>query len=360
MKKILLTVNNNKLSGIEMFTLLLAVYLDKSKYKVEVGVPVYGSYCEILKEKKIDFFIFENKITGGFTFSGFKYLLKKIKKEKYDIIHAQAGIAPCVIGKLMGVNLLIEHKHGLDFTSEQIDGMNRFRLFYQRIKKYFVDRTLTGCEADRQVLINRYNYNDVKVKVLYNGIENVKSETPKLPNVKFTIGTIGRLTFQKGQEYFIEMAKILKDRGFDFDYHIYGEGEKEKEYKELILKYELTENVLLKGYTKNISETLNSFDLFVLPSRYEGIPYVVLEAMKESVPVLATDVGGMNEVIKNKLNGVLVKKECAEELAEETIAIYKSVEFRNSIIQNARKDFEEKYTIEKTIKTIESVYSQIK
>jgi glycosyltransferase involved in cell wall biosynthesis len=156
------------------------------------------------------------------------------------------------------------------------------------------------------------------------------------------------------------MAKILKDRGFDFDYHIYGEGEKEKEYKELILKYELTENVLLKGYTKNISETLNSFDLFVLPSRYEGIPYVVLEAMKESVPVLATDVGGMNEVIKNKLNGVLVKKECAEELAEETIAIYKSVEFRNSIIQNARKDFEEKYTIEKTIKTIESVYSQIK
>lgn len=62
MKKLLLTVNNNRLSGIEKFTLLLAERLDKEKYKVEIGIPTYGSYCKLLEEKNIDYFIFNNKI----------------------------------------------------------------------------------------------------------------------------------------------------------------------------------------------------------------------------------------------------------------------------------------------------------
>ena len=130
MKKVLLTVNNNRLSGIEKYTLLLAQYLDKDKYKVEIGIPTFGSFCNILEEKNIDYFIFDNKVNGRYTLSGIRFLFKKIFKEKYDIIHAQAGIAPCVIGKLIGTKLLVEHKHGLDFTAEQITRIERIRNVY--------------------------------------------------------------------------------------------------------------------------------------------------------------------------------------------------------------------------------------
>ena len=280
MKKVLLTINNNRLSGIEKFTLLLAKYLDKNKYNVEIGIPTYGPVCGLLDQNNIDYFIFNNKINGKHTLSGIVYLFTHINKNKYDIIHAQAGIAPCLIGKILGTKLIFEHKHGLDFTSEQIDNMNIVKLSYERLKKYLVNKTFTGCKADKSILLKRFKYKSENVDVIYNGIETDKLNTVIKKNDKFTVGTIGRLTFQKGQEYLIEAAKILTSKGFDFEFHIFGEGEKLEEYRYLIKEYNLCNNVFLKGYTHNISETMNTFDIFVLPSRYEGIPFVILEAMK--------------------------------------------------------------------------------
>ena len=145
--------------------------------------------------------------------------------------------------------------------------------------------------------------------------------------------------------------------GYDFEYHIYGEGEKYNEYDVLIKKYGLGKNILLKGYSNDIQETMNSFDLFVLPSRYEGIPYVILEAMKASVPIITTDVGGINEVIKNMINGILINNGNAKELAEKILLLYDSKPLRMKLSENAEIDFREKYTVEKTIESIESVYS---
>jgi glycosyltransferase involved in cell wall biosynthesis len=358
MKKVLLTINNNRLSGIEKFTLLLAKYLDKDKFKVEIGIPTFGPYCKILEEHKIDYFIFDNKINGRYTLRGIWFIFKRILDQKYDVIHAQAGIAPCVIGKFSGTKLLIEHKHGLDFTKEQIENMSFLKLNYEKLKKYFVDLTFTGCEADKNTLIKRFNYKTENVKVLYNGLESKINSREKVLNKKFTIGTIGRLTYQKGQEYFIEMAKILTEKGYDFDYVIYGEGEKYNELNDQIKKYNLNEYVLLKGYTENISDTLNTLNVFVLPSRYEGIPYVIMEAMRESVPVIATNVGGISEIIKDNFNGILVSKENAEELVEEVLKLYLSNDFKEQLTNNAKRDFEEKFSIEKTINEVESVYSE--
>ena len=357
MKRVLLTLNNNRLSGIEKFTVLLAKHLDKNRYNVEIGVPTYGPLCEMLEKDNIDYFIFNNKVNGKHTLSGIVSLFKKINKEKYDIIHAQAGIPPCLIGKILGTNLIIEHKHGLDFTTEQISSMNMVKLCYERLKKYFVNKTLTGCESDRKTLISKFNYKKENVTVIYNGIEGEAEFIEKRINKKFTVGTIGRLTFQKGQEYLIEAANILVNKGYDFEFHIYGEGEMKNEYLSLIRSFDLEKNVLLKGYTENITQTMNTFDLFVLPSRYEGIPYVILEAMKASVPVISTDVGGIKEVITDMSNGILVVKENPEELAKKILLLHDSKELRIQISDKARNDFIEKYTISKTIDAIESVYS---
>lgn len=359
MKKVLLTVNNNRLSGIEKFTLLLAQYLDKTKYEVDVAVPTYGSYCELLKEKNINFFVFDNKINEKYTLRGIKFLFNHIAKKRYDIIHAQAGIAPCIIGKILGIKIIIEHKHGLDFTSEQIEKMNFKRLYYERFKKYLVDMTFTGCDADKIKLIRRFRYKSEKVKVIYNGLERESKIYEKRLNKKFTIGTIGRLTYQKAQEYFIDMANELLKKDYNFEFYIYGEGEKYNEYKEIIEKYRIGDRVFLKGYTKNISETIKTFDIFVLTSRYEGIPYVILEAMKESVPVVSTNVGGISEVIRSNFNGFLTTKGNVNELCEKAILLFESSNLRENITKEAKKDFLEKYTIDKSIKSIETIYSTL-
>ena len=193
--------------------------------------------------------------------------------------------------------------------------------------------------------------------MIYNGIEHDLKPEIRIANNKFVIGNIGRLMFQKGQEYLIEAAMMLKNKGYDFEYHIYGEGEKKDELSNLIKRHKLEDTVFLKGYTKDIYSTLKSFDIFALPSRYEGIPYVILEAMKASVPVIATEVGGINEVIMNMINGILIQKEDPNQLAASILKLYDSEKLRNDFTIQARKDFIEKYTIEKTIEEVEYIYS---
>ena len=356
MKKVLLTINNSRLSGIEKFTLLLTEYLDKEKYSVTVGVPVYGPLCEVFQENKTDYFIFNNGRAGSFTFSGIYNMFRHLLKNKYDVIHAQAGIVPCVLGNFFNNALLIEHKHGLDFTEEQLTKMKFMKLAYEKSKKYFTDYTLTGCKKDKLVLHEKFNYKADKVITVYNGLEEETEVIGKAKNGKVIIGTIGRLTYQKGQEYFIEAAKELSKGVSNLEFHIYGEGENFEVYRILIEKYKLEERVFLKGYTSNISETMSSFDIFILTSRYEGIPYVILEAMRHSVPIISTDVGGIGEIIHNMKNGILIEKENTEAIVSTVKMLLENETLCKKLTQNAKKDFDENYTIDKTIRHIEKIY----
>lgn len=356
LKKILLTLNNSKISGIEMFTILLAKYIDKEKFNLTIAIPTNGQICESLDELGIKYFIFNNKRNGKHTISGMISLFNHISANKYDIIHAQAGIAPCFIGKFIGVKKLIEHRHGLDFTKEELENMSFAKTLYGKLKKHIVNLTLTGSMYDKNKLVNNFKYDSSKVISVYNGLENKSKNISEKSDNKFVIGTIGRLTFQKGQEYFIEMAKILTKENYDFEYHIYGDGEKYDDYKELINKYGLKDRVILKGYTNEVFYTMSSFNIFVLTSRYEGFPYVLLEAMRASTPIISSDVGGINEIIKNGENGILVEKETVSGFVESVKCLFNSNELSVQLADKSRKDFEGKFLIENTVSQIEKIY----
>ncbi|HQY21499.1 MAG TPA: glycosyltransferase, partial [Ignavibacteria bacterium] len=139
-------------------------------------------------------------------------------------------------------------------------------------------------------------------------------------------------------------------------FHIYGDGEKRIEFEKLIIDYGLEKSVFLKGYTKDVLSVLRTFDLFVLTSRYEGIPYVILEAMSMNIPIVTTDVGGISEVIKNKINGLLAENGNVSDISEKIIYIMENDELRIQFIDKARKDFEEKFLIENTVSQIEKIY----
>jgi glycosyltransferase involved in cell wall biosynthesis len=357
-KKVLLTVNNNRLSGIENFVLLLCEHLDREKYEVTVGVPSDGSFPALLRERNISCFDFGNGRNGSFTLKGIFNIFRHLLKVKYDIVHAQAGIPPCVIATFIGTKLRIEHKHGLDFTNEQIRNMNSVKVAYEKMKKFFVDYTVTVCRNDKNVLLEKFNFKPEKVSVVYNGIEDIQPVIRKEKGNMIIVGTIGRLTFQKAQEYFIEAAsKICKVRD-DVEFHIYGEGELESEYRRLIMQYELGSKVILKGYANNAADVLGNFDIFLLTSRYEGIPYVLLEAMRGKVPIIATNVGGVSEIIEDQVNGLLTEKENVEEIVNRLLLLIGNEELRMNLADKGRNDFLERFTIDKTVEQIQFLYDR--
>jgi len=361
-KRILIALNNSKVSGIENFALTLVQNLDKDKYEFVMAIPETGVITEEFKKIGVEYFIFNHNLINPYSFKGIVKLFFFLLKNRFDVIHAQAGIIPCILGFFLGVKFRIEHRHGLDFTEELRENMSYLRIKYESVKKYFVNMTLTGCERDRVYLINKFKYNPDKVITLYNGVSDFFADKPgKDEKGHITVGTIGRLMPQKAQEYFIEMAKAIEDTNTQMNivYEIWGDGGMYPELSALINKYNLGSKVLLKGYASDLKKTYSGFDVFVLTSQYEGIPYVILKSMSAKVPVVSTDVGGINEIIKNGVNGILVPFGDVDNLKESVLKILKNKSFKDKIVLNAYNDYKDNWTIEKTISKMDKIYNNV-
>jgi glycosyltransferase involved in cell wall biosynthesis len=125
----------------------------------------------------------------------------------------------------------------------------------------------------------------------------------------------GRLTHQKSQKTIIDAARLLKNRGRNFKYLIAGEGELRDELQRHIAESGLADRVKLVGFTDRIADLLSIATVFVLPSYDEGMPISLLEAVACQVPVVATNVGAIENVIKDKISGLLISPGSPEQLA---------------------------------------------
>ena len=111
---------------------------------------------------------------------------------------------------------------------------------------------------------------------------------------------------QKGQRYLIEIAKRLKDKGLKFKILIAGEGKCLDQLKQLAMELSVSNEINFLGFVKDIRCFMNSIDIFVLPSLWEGFGYVIVEAMAAGKPVVAFDVSSNPEIIRDEKSGYLV------------------------------------------------------
>ena len=145
-----------------------------------------------------------------------------------------------------------------------------------------------------------------------------KSPTFDIQQSTFVIGAIANFYKTKGLEYLIKAAHLLntKYKLQDTSYVIIGDGKQRKKLESLIKKNKLENQVFLLGKIPDAYKFLRAFDIFVLPSLKEGLPWVILEAMASETPILATKVGALPEMIENEKQGILIEPKNSQELAE--------------------------------------------
>lgn len=177
--------------------------------------------------------------------------------------------------------------------------------------------------------------------------KSVRNGTPD----KTSIVTIGRLHFQKGYIFALQAMKILKDRGFNFLYHVLGEGPDRPMITYAIYELGLTHEVKLYGRVSSLQvfERLKNADIFLLPSVYEGVANAALEAMAMEVPLITTRAGGMSEVIQDRINGLLVDCFDGLAIANALTEVLSSPELRLLIAKNGRDTIEKNFKLEKQI-----------
>lgn len=160
-----------------------------------------------------------------------------------------------------------------------------------------------------------------KIRVMYNGIDiddrdgRSRTESAGIRDDCTILGAAGRLAPEKGHELLIDVAQALREKGIRFRLLIAGSGPLEARLQERIQRAQLQDCVLLSGFVSDIRGFMNSIDIFVLPSRWEGFGFVLVEAMSCSKPVVAWNVSSIPELVDHGVNGFLAAPFDTEQFA---------------------------------------------
>ncbi|WP_232313342.1 glycosyltransferase, partial [Paenibacillus sp. P22] len=182
-----------------------------------------------------------------------------------------------------------------------------FFCFFERILDKFSDLTINVSEGERKTALHHKVTSPKKSILIYNGIKETKREiTPD--HRSFIVGTTARLEPQKDPWTFFYIAKDIVSRFENVKFVYVGDGSMRNEIEAEINKHNLQGRIILTGFQKNPLDFVQTFNIYLITSLYEGMPYSVLEALNFGLPLVATNVIGNNEVVENGYNGFLFEK----------------------------------------------------
>ena len=279
-------------------------------------------------------------------------IVRYLRKEKFDILHVHLlySIGP-LVGLLAGLRVL---------TTIHSD------VHYGPLERFCMRRSdlVLGCGS--QVIRNLGNFiPGRKLKLLNNAIRPIALNTSQPKDTLSSMGlngsnkivlSIGRLMKVKGYDLLIEAFRRVLDKEPDAVLLIAGEGPDREKLEQQIKAAVLYKHVRLLGLVDNVNELLDLCDVYVNSSRWEGLPMTLLEAVAHKTPVVATDVGGNYEIVKNEETGLLVPPERADLLAEGILKILGDKIFADHLAEKAFELFEKNYSIEKHCSILASEY----
>jgi len=172
------------------------------------------------------------------------------------------------------------------------------------------------------------------------------------------LGVVARLTPVKGHSVLIGGVSKLVKKYPKLHCLFIGDGESKPDLEKQINDAGLVRNFSFLGFRQDVSKLLSTLDIFVLPSLTEGMPNVILEAMACSVPIIATHVGGIPEVVKDGWNGLLIPPEDPETLASSILKLLKDRTLRIQMGRNGRKHVQEKYSLDMQIQRFIQIYEE--
>jgi len=362
------------------------VLLDLMSEQVKMGLKtVLASIGEKhIKEKPIEHEAVRRGLTvkkfrmrPGLNFAGALQILHYAQKEGFDLLHSHGYKGNILLGlitrKIRKIPL-ITTLHGWTNTGS----FTRMAL-YERMDSFCLRFT------DAVILVNKAMLSHPRLKdrkrlntvVINNGIPSASNDSTLkkiqqiLSNRRFdrtivdfckegyTIGSIGRLSKEKGYRYLIEALNLLIQKGMDANLIIMGEGEERQHLEGLSEKLGLSDRVLMPGYCTNARDYLTCLNVFVLPSLTEGMPITILEAMQAKVPIVATCVGGVPDVLEKEKDALLIESRNSEELANAIKRLYCNDALKYDLVTSAYTKVINNYTIAEMTKKYLKVYQSV-
>ena len=391
-KKILYLITKSSWGGAGRYVYDLATNIPQKDFEVVVTLGGKGELKNKLEEKNIrtvTILTLQRNIAFWGEIKAFLNLVKIILKERPDILHtnsSKAGALGTLAGCIARTPKIIFTAHGWAFNEERSFFSRTAITFLHWLTVMLSHKTIAVSDQTKKQALKKMPFVKNKLIVIHNGIkENPLKEKflaqkeifpkgiPKnIPSDTLWFGTISELHKNKGLDYMISAIGKISRSDLDiqgsprvvlgnkksFVFVIIGDGEEKEQLNKLIEKEGLQDIVFLAGYKENASSLLKAFDVFTLTSRTEAFPYVPLEAGLAELPVIASRVGGIPEIV-SKNCGILVKPGSIDEITQSIVQLLENYEKRKNYGKNLKKYVLQNFSTQKMVKNTLQYYNEL-
>lgn len=271
-------------------------------------------------------------------------IAKICKEHEINLIHAhlQKSILCCLLASFFCNAKIIVHEHGPIFR-----GGTGF--IFRGFLKAFASRAtmaIANSQAAQAALVWTGGFEESSVTVVSNFINlaqldhtlydrNEARRRLGIVDDRIVVGFVGRLDPCKGVDMLIEAAATLCENDERYRFVIVGDGAQKNELKNQVTRLGLKEKIIFTGLCKNTAEVMIAFDMAVVPSRREAFGIAAVELMKMRVPVIASPVGGLVEIVRNQETGLLLDELSPKAIAEAIEKLVRETELRKNIVEKA-------------------------
>lgn len=298
-----------------------------------------------------------------------KALRRNIKQLKPDIVYAHSSKAGALarIADLGLKNKVIYNPHGWAFNMQQSAKKKEMYKWVEKISAHFCDKIVCISDAEKESALREKICKPSKLQVIYNGIdlEAIKNTIPKtkaelnIPEDAFVVGMVGRLSKQKAPDVFVKAAKLIKDKIPNAYFLMVGDGELRGQVENLIHQYDLGSSFLITGWVDNPTAYMKIMDVGMLLSRWEGFGLVLPEYMACSVPIVATNVDAIPNIVKDGVNGMLVGKDDYSEAADAVDRLFEQPNLTSSLVKDANNIVKNKFDGKRVAQNTELLYKEL-
>lgn len=294
-----------------------------------------------------------------------------MRRGRYDIVHthsSKAGILGRIAARCAGVPCIIYSPHAFYFY-RGIKGTNALFLLLERLAAKVTDKVVAVSKGEESIALDCGVCDANKLVMIENGVDPAEFDVAVDVRAKKlelgigedspVVGMVGRICAQKGYDYFLGATHDVLERFPRAVFVLVGQGIEDKKARELVSALKIAENVILAGLRNDIAEIYAVFDVLILPSIWEGLPYVLLEAMAMGVPVIASDIPGVREVVMDNDTGLLFPTGDIRALSQKIISILSDKERGRRMGEAGRRRVINRYGVDDKIEKLAQLYEEL-
>lgn len=366
-KRVLHTVEDLKIGGIETLIASIAAGLDPTRFTVEVWCLARGGrIADELAEKGIPV-----NILGMKSYYNPLHVLRLgrlMREGRFHVLHTHgyfAGTFSRMAAPFGRVPVIIHHVHS---TYTHYSPRN---IRIERFLSRFTDQTVCISKAVQNFVLQTLGVRKDKTRVIYNGVPShvdescgIDRETMRarlgIKKEDLAIIVVAHLTANKGHQILFEAMDLLGKKALGAKLIVVGDGPLRSDLQSLASRLGIAPAVIFAGYRRDVMSLLRMSDLCVLPTQTrEGLGIALLEAMAMGLPVVGSNLGGIPEVIEEGETGFLVAPGSSAELSQAIERLARDPSLRQRMGRKGRERYEQKFTLQKMLHHIESLYDEL-